>query len=166
MQKISKNSIALAGEFLVLSRLSLKGYIATLTLGHTKGVDILLTNPETGKLFKLEVKTTTNSPTKSKHYGLNIEWQMNIKHEDIKDENLFYCFVQLERGMPDNPRFFIVPSATVAKYVKEDDVYYFTYEHRKPVKHTDMRLFRIGLDDKSRGLPIADYENKWSYFDK
>lgn len=163
---ISKNSIALAGEFLVLSRLSLKGYIATLTLGHTKGVDILLTNSATGRLFKIEVKTTTNGYIKSKHYGLNIEWQMNIKHEAIKDKKLFYCFVQLEKGMPDNPRFFIVPSAKVAEYVKGDDEYYYTYEHKKPVKHTDMRLFRMGLDNKARGLPIADYEDKWSYFDE
>lgn len=166
MKKISKNQIALAGEFLVLSRLSLRGYIATLTLGHTKGVDILLTNPETGKLFKIEVKTTTNSPTNSRHYGLNIEWHMDIKHETIKDKTLFYCFVQLEKGMPGNPRFFIVPSTIVAEKVKKDDEYYFTYEHRKPVKHTNMRLFMIGLNDKARGLSMAEYENKWSYFDE
>ena len=166
MEKISKNSIALAGEFLVLSRLSLKDYVATLTLGHTKGVDILLTNPKTGKLFKLEVKTTTNGNTKTKHYGTNIEWQMDIKHETIIDKNLFYCFVQLEKGMPDNPRFFIVPSETVAKAVKEDDEYYFSYEHKRPVKHTNMRLFRISANDESRGLPATEYEDKWSYFDK
>lgn len=162
---ISKNSIALAGEFLVLSRLSLKDCVATLTLGHTKGVDILLTNPKTGKLFKLEVKTTTNGNTKTKHYGTNIEWQMDIKHETIIDKNLFYCFVQLEKGMPDNPRFFIVPSETVAKAVKEDDEYYFSYEHKRQVKHTNMRLFRIGVNNESRGLPATEYENRWSYFD-
>ncbi|MFH1047238.1 MAG: hypothetical protein V1738_02945 [Patescibacteria group bacterium] len=166
MSATSKNSISLAGEFLVLSHLSLRGYIATLTLGHTKGVDILLSNPETGKLFKLEVKTTTGSPHKSKHYGLNIGWHMSEKHESITDKNLFYCFVQLENAKPDNPRFFIVPSVTVAKKVKEDDDFYYALEHKNPVRHTEMRWFFIGLDDEARGLPMAEYENNWSYFDK
>ena len=66
----------------------------------------------------------------------------------------------------DNPKFFIVPSATVARKVKKDEIDLFTYKHNRPVKHNDMRLFRIGLDDKSKGLPIAEYENKWSYFDE
>jgi len=48
-ENISKNQISLAGEFAVLSQLALHGFDANLTLGNTKGVDILLSNSETKK---------------------------------------------------------------------------------------------------------------------
>ncbi len=55
--KTNKNGVSLAGEFAVLSQLALLNYDANMTLGHTKGVDILVSDPGTGKMFKLEVKT-------------------------------------------------------------------------------------------------------------
>jgi hypothetical protein len=42
---INSNSISLAGEFAVLSHLALRGYDANMTLGRTKGVDILVSDP-------------------------------------------------------------------------------------------------------------------------
>jgi hypothetical protein len=51
------NSVSLAGEFAVLSQLALRGYDANMTLGHTKGVDILVADPESLRMRKLEVKT-------------------------------------------------------------------------------------------------------------
>ena len=53
---ISKNSVAIAGEFAVLSQLSLRGFDANMTLGHTKGVDILVSDPEKNKMFKVASK--------------------------------------------------------------------------------------------------------------
>jgi hypothetical protein len=47
--RISPNSVALAGEFAALSRLALWGYDANMTLGRTKSVDILVSNPRTNK---------------------------------------------------------------------------------------------------------------------
>ena len=42
--KLNKNQVGLAGEYYVLAQLSARGLIGTLTLGNTKGVDILVTN--------------------------------------------------------------------------------------------------------------------------
>lgn len=56
MSVINSNSVSLAGEFAVLSQLALRGYDANMTLGRTKGVDILVSNPKTGRMLKLEVK--------------------------------------------------------------------------------------------------------------
>ena len=61
MTDIDSNSVSLAGEFAVLSQLALRGYDANMTLGRTKGVDILVSNPETGRMLKLEVKTNFRS---------------------------------------------------------------------------------------------------------
>ena len=48
--RISPNSVSLAGEFAALSRLTLWGYDANMTLGRTKSVDILISNPSTNQL--------------------------------------------------------------------------------------------------------------------
>ena len=53
---LDKSQIGLAGEYYVLAQLTARGFIATLTLGNTKGIDILVTNQEINKLFKVEVK--------------------------------------------------------------------------------------------------------------
>jgi hypothetical protein len=42
MKRIPRNSVGLAGEFVVLSQLTLYGYDAGMTLGHTKNIDILV----------------------------------------------------------------------------------------------------------------------------
>ena len=59
--RISSNSVSLAGEFAALSCLTLWGYDANMTLGRTKNVDILISNPSTNQLYQLEVKTKLDS---------------------------------------------------------------------------------------------------------
>ena len=59
----------LVGEFYVLAQLNARGYNASLTLGNTKSVDILVMNNKTNKGFKVEVKTTTNKPMKEKLFA-------------------------------------------------------------------------------------------------
>lgn len=95
-----KNQKSLAGEFAVLSQLAMIGLNASMTLGRTKSIDILIHNPKTNKFFKMEVKTALknnkNKHTKSKDFGKTFHWDfMNKKHEKIKDPDLFYCFVLL-----------------------------------------------------------------------
>ncbi len=161
--ELDKNSISLAGEFAVLSQLALRGYDANLTLGHTKGVDILISNPKTNKMFKMEVKTSyKNVPTTYKLFGHCLAWVMGEKNENIADQNLFYCFVNIEH--PDYKfRFFIIPSAVVAKYVKEQHQYWIS-TRTEDVETTTMRQFRIGLEETKYNIdtPLArDYEDMW-----
>ena len=56
MKGTNNNSVSLAGEFAVLSQLALREYDANMTLGRTKSVDILLSDPANLKMYKLEVK--------------------------------------------------------------------------------------------------------------
>ncbi|MFA6982082.1 MAG: hypothetical protein WC243_03615 [Patescibacteria group bacterium] len=155
------NSISLAGEFAVLSQLALRGFDASMTLGHTKGVDILISDPKTGKMFKMEVKTHHGSkPTTSKLFGHCLEWVMSEKHEGINDPQLFYCFVYIELPI-STFRFFIVPSAVVAKYVREQHQHYTA---ERNIEETDMRKFRVGLEESGYTIdtPLAkDFEDNW-----
>jgi len=52
------NQKGLAGEFYTLAQLTARGYNASLTLGNTKGVDILVMNEKNNIRYKVEVKTT------------------------------------------------------------------------------------------------------------
>jgi hypothetical protein len=166
--EISKNNISIAGEFAVLAQLALRGVDANLTLGNTKSVDIIASDPKTGKMFKLEVKTSYDpKPTISKLFGQTLNWIMADKHETITDPNLFYCFVNIEKEAKSF-RFFIVPSLIVARYVREQHQFWLnrnTDERAKSVV-TSMRQFRLGIaeGDYLIDTPLAkDYENNWNF---
>jgi hypothetical protein len=165
--KISPNSVSLAGEFAVLSRLALWGYDANLTLGRTKEVDILISNPKTNELYQLEVKTNLRSPKKpsvSKIFGPYLsDWIMNEKHEKISRPELWYCFVAIDLST-QNARFFIVPSSIVSKYVKDEHLLWLDMTLNG--KDTSMRLFRIGLRGVKYKIftPTAEeYEDNWVF---
>ena len=98
MSNINSNSVSLAGEFAVLSQLALRCYDANMTLGRTKGVDILVSDPSSSRMIRLEVKTNYRSSRSaggnSRLFGKFVSaWMMGRKHEEMKDRNLFYCFV-------------------------------------------------------------------------
>lgn len=118
--KRDNNQIALAGEFAVLSQLAAKGYTASMTLGKTKNIDILIHGPEANKYARMEVKTAVNNIRESRDFGKILAWSfMDVKHENLKDKDLFYCFVSLEIDRtPAQFRFFVVPSKIVADYVE------------------------------------------------
>lgn len=152
---IGKNEKSLAGEFFTTSMLFYNGFIAAPTLGKTKHVDILVHDPKKNRELRIEVKTSDEDTAKFKTtiYGDNYEWMMDKKHEGIVDKTLFYCFVLL-RGAGQLPRFFIVPSPEVAKYLKWEHKRYLS-TRKKPVKPVNIRVFRINVNDKK-------YEDNWS----
>ncbi len=182
----NSNYSSLAGEFAVLSQLALKGIDASLTLGNTKEVDILISNPKTNESKRLEVKTKTQHTKQGYitrgHVGRNFcEWQMGTKHEKLDHENLFYCFVLMNPHEEMKSYFFVVPSKIVASYVRRD---YRLWKNRIPVKKKSakkkvkkpnpMRMFRIGLDQnhlnyektKMETPLYSDYLNQWDLLTK
>lgn len=105
MKTINNNSVSLAGEFAVLSQLALRGYDANMTLGRTKGIDILAYSPEKEKSYQLEVKTNFGTKASvSKVLGKSVSsWMMNKKHESTHGATLFYCFVNISRDGSSSP---------------------------------------------------------------
>jgi hypothetical protein len=155
-----KAPTGLAGEFYVLAQLAHRGLVGTMTLSNTKGVDILVCNQGLDTLYKVEVKTTDRKPTSESLFGEKpfFGWVMSSKHERLSEPSLFYCFVALQ-GVGQLPRFFIVPSAYVAKYVREQHAVWLV--SRKPaVPETTMRRFRIPVDDPEH------FEGAWDVFSK
>jgi len=74
-----------AGEYFVAAELTVRGYIASITLKNTKGIDILVSNQDASKSIGIQVKTSNNIKKKS--------WILNEKAEKYYENNLFYVFV-------------------------------------------------------------------------
>ena len=150
----------LTGEFYVLAQLNARGYDASLTLGNTKGVDIIVMNNKINKGFKVEVKTTTNKPSKEKLFSSwhndnpCYHWILSKKNETYKADNLIYCFVHIS-DLQTMPKFYLVHSDEVAEYVKSQHDYYLSTRKTPPKSDSGMRKFRIELNDPN------NYENNW-----
>src|SRR6266404_312996 len=96
-----------AGEYFVAAELSRRGYVASLTLRNTRGIDVLASNSNATKTVGIHVETNQTDRR---------EWILNKKAEVEEAENLFYVFVRLNRT--SMPAFHVVPRATVAKFVR------------------------------------------------
>jgi hypothetical protein len=174
MENINKSRVSLAGEFAVLSQLALRGKDANMTLGNTKGVDILVSDPETSRMLKLEVKTNYSKRieiVKSKLFGNYLSsWildEKNEKYDDKKDANLFYCFVNISQTTKQF-KFYIVPAKIVAEYLTNENRFWHSEKNKeaKKVKTVTMRNFRIGLKSEKYKIetPTAEkYEDNWDF---
>lgn len=166
MTMMTGNNIGLAGEFYAMHRLFLEGYEPTLTLGNTKGIDILLYNPRNGRQFKIEVKTSTtlaSSKAFREEYGKKyMKWMMNKKHEDyIEKKSLVYCFVFISKNKDEKPIMFFLDSESVGKRVI---LLYKTWlhgKHKNKVKGGEMRDFIIS----SNNLEKNKYKDNFAIFE-
>jgi hypothetical protein len=139
MAKHSTILTGVAGEYFVAAELSRRGYIASITLRNSKGVDILVTNEEATANAGIQVKSKRQG---GKH------WLLNVKAESYESPRLFYVFVIL--GSPETrPIYHVVPSRVVAKYVRESHRTWLNTPGRGGRKHKDtsMRKF-VDKDDE------------------
>ena len=136
-----------AGEYLVAGELSKRGFIASISLRNTKGIDILVSNSDASKSVGVQVKTTVYP---RKKYP---SWILSSKAEDYYSDTLFYVFVLLKEGN-QRPDFYIVPSKDVANHTKTTHKAWLSKLNRfgKSFNDTDIRTF---YDKESK------YLEKW-----
>jgi len=96
-----------AGEHYVMSQLLRRGFIAALAPVGVPLADIVVTDDVGKRACAIQVKTRRN-------IGSDGGWHMKAKHEQIRGESLFYCFVDFGNEADDSPRTFVVPSVVVA----------------------------------------------------
>jgi hypothetical protein len=133
----------IAGEYFVAAELSRHGYVASLTLRNTRGIDILASNTDATKSVGIQVKANS---------GKMPHWLLSQKAESDRAENLFYVFVNLNgTGAPE---YYIVPRAEVAKQVEESHKAWLAQPRLDGQAHRDntMRVFRD---------PDKKYLNAW-----
>lgn len=122
-----------AGEYFVAAELSRRGYIASITLRNTRGVDILATNQDGSKRVTIQVKTNKNNKR---------DWLLNEKAETKTPDSHFYVFVNL-KGKTERPEYHIVPSEVVADFTAKNHERWLKTPGRKGQAHNDssMRKF-------------------------
>ncbi len=104
-----KNLNRLAGEFLVASRLTQRGYMVALQWGTTIGYDILVFDKHEHIAY-VEVKATATHERK---------WILQAKYADPSDDPIrearrFVCCVDLTPGDRE-PDIYVFPAAVVAE---------------------------------------------------
>ena len=122
-----------AGEYFVAAELSRRGFIASISLRNTRGIDILATNKDATRSVTIQCKTNQIG---------NQKWMLSEKCETFFAPNHYYVFVGL--GAPtERPRFHVVPSETVAKFVKGNHETWLRTPGKKGQAHVDnpMRNF-------------------------
>ena len=145
--RLSGIQVGITGEYLVAAELSRRGYVATLTLRNTRGIDILASNWDATQSVGIQVKTAK---------GGRPAWVMHKKAEADLAENLFYVFVCL--APESSATFYVVPRKVVAKYVRKSHAKWLKTPGRKGQAHkdTDMRKFKD---------PAHKYKDRWDLLD-
>jgi hypothetical protein len=144
MSKISSILAGVSGEYFVAAELSRRGYICSVTLKNTKGIDILVCNEDASKNLGIQVKT--NQINKS-------EWVLNEKCEKLNDKNIFYVFVNL-KSIDFLPEYYIVPSKVVAKYTSTNHKKWLSEKGKKGQQRNDSTMRKFKDIDK-------DYLGRW-----
>ena len=132
MEKLPPTLTGVAGEYFVAAELTPLGFIASITLRNTRGIDIIASDANAQRQVGIQVKANRGNAR---------AWILNKKSEDFVADNLFYVFVALD-GPGKQPRYHIAPSSTVADFIKNHEEW-LARPGRKGAAHKDnpMRKF-------------------------
>ena len=135
-----------AGEYYVAAELTLRGYIASITLRNSRGVDIIASNSEASKSVSIQVKTSNSSKPK---------WILSQKNENFASdsENHFYVFVALHQ-LTERPDFYVVPSKIVAESIRSSHANWLSGKKKDDTQRKDSSI-RNFTDDEGK------YKEAW-----
>ena len=147
---VDKTLRGAAGEYLVMSRLLEKGLLAAPAPRGVRKVDILVNFIDGGNPKLVQVKTTMGSAKSG--------WWLRKHHEEIEDEDLFYCFVDF--GVPHG-EVYVIPALVVAETIRDDHAKWLATpgKNGQPHKDTDGRRLRTETFTKPDGWMDEYFEN-------
>ena len=139
-ERLSKGITGIAGEYLVSGELSLRGFMASVTLRNNESVDIHASNLSSrktrNKIIAIQVKASQNG---------NRRWPLKKKAELTKSPNHYYVFVSF-KGLLTRPEYFIVRSRIVASTLKKGHSKWLITPGKRgqPNRDNEMRVFADG----------------------
>jgi hypothetical protein len=147
--KLESTLVGVAGEYLVAGELTLRGYIASITLRNSRGIDIIASSADGSHSLSVQVKTSSSGKP---------NWILNKKAETFYADNHFYIFVALTQ-IGTRPAFHIVPSQIVASRVSNGHATWLSgaKANGSPRKDTNMRKFN---DSENKYLEAWHHLNK------
>jgi hypothetical protein len=129
MGKIPSILVGVAGEYFVAAELSRRGYIASISMRNTRGIDILATNESAKRSVTIQCKANQDGAS---------SWILNKKAEDFAPKNHFYIFVALT-APEQRPRYHVVPASVLAEYTKRTHEEWLAGDYSR--KDSPMRKF-------------------------
>lgn len=147
--------VAAAGEYYVLSRLSLLGKIAAQAPRGVPNTDIIVSSLNGDHLCAVQVKSRQGK-------GVDRGWHMSAKHEKLISSNLFYAFVDFVSASEPAPVTYIVPSDVVAEALRVMHRAWLEQPGTKGQKHNDSDFRRFMPDySKTSGSAVGEYIDGW-----
>ena len=128
-----------AGEHHVMAELLRRGYIAALAPQGVPNADIVVTDVEASRLCSIQVKTRRD-------IGSDGGWHMKAKHENIRSDQLFYCFVDFGKTTDAPPTVHVLPSARVAEVLFTAHRKWLTNPGKKGQPRKDSAVRRLVPD--------------------
>lgn len=147
-----------AGEYFVMSEMLRRGYIAALAPAGVPNVDIVVTDLEGTRLCSLQVKTRRD-------LGGDGGWHMKAKHENIRGERLFYCFVDFGKTPDARPTVHVLPSVVVADVLAASHRKWLATLGKKGQPHKDGVMRRL-VPDYARTFGSEDNPYPKGWLDK
>ncbi|MFA6533173.1 MAG: hypothetical protein WCT22_04220 [Patescibacteria group bacterium] len=156
-KKTDKTHRGNASQFFVAGELCRQGYVAVITMGNCPNTDILCSNKEGTRFVHIQVKTfrpgdkTCSVGLKAeKAYGDNFFWILGgIPTSECCNEFVYY----------------IIPSAVMAKNVKEMHKVWEETKGKKGQKHNPTNFRAVDLPPLKNlhkwEWDISPYLNKW-----
>ena len=153
--KIPTSLIGAAGEHFVMFQLYRRGLMVGQPPQGVADVDLLVLDERAQVMKNIQVKTRSK--------GSDGGWHMKTKHERLVSDRLWYVFVDMEN---DSPTCYVVPSAVVAKVVKDSHSTWLALPGKKGQKHqdSDMRRVRPRYPFELPGFPdnwLDQYRERW-----
>ena len=143
-EKLETTLVGVAGEYLVAGELTLLGYLASITLRNSRGIDIIVSSPDATASASIQVKTNSDG---------SATWLLNKKAETFSSDNHFYVFVALAE-FGKRPCYYVVPSRVVADYTRRSHEKWLSSPKKdgSPRKDSTMRKFKD---------PDGEYLERW-----
>lgn len=131
--KLEKSLVGVAGEYLVAAELTLRGYVAAITLRNSRGTDIIASASDGRQSVSIQVKS--NSSGKA-------SWMLTKSSETFFSDSHYYVFVAIE-SLEKKPTFYVVPSKIVADKIKISHREWLANSKKdgSPRKDSSMRIF-------------------------
>ncbi len=147
--------VGAAGEYHVMAELLRRGYIAALAPQGVPNADIVVTDVEGTRLCSIQVKTRRD-------LGSDGGWHMKAKHEGIRANRVFYCFVNFGKTADTRPTVYVLPSAVVAKVLSVAHRRWLATPGKKGQPHKDSQMRRLLPDyTKTSGSTNNPYTAGW-----
>jgi hypothetical protein len=151
----ARNTKGAAGVHLVVAQLSLLGYVALPTTRNLKSIDIVAFNEHLSKFAFIQVKSTDKP--KGGWPIHTIRKEEGWEEEVLQREKVFYVLVSLPNPLQDQPAYYVVPSADLAKIIIDDMKHYLA---GKPALKAKGQVLGWGYGGLSQEF-ITKYQNNW-----